>query len=131
MSDMFFQGGEGNDYLIGPDGDPVDADPITPRTAAGRTEKRCRICRQAHWRVPAGWIADHVSEPVDMPIEAEAAEPAPLDVDAITEEVCDWSHAFAKHTGKSAYLCPMWDQHKTLAIKIVARLAAGDKGSEL
>lgn len=45
-----------------------------------RTEKRCRICGQAHWRAPAGWIADHTSEPIDVPIEAEAAKRGGLDV---------------------------------------------------
>ena len=53
---------------------PATPEPTPLREAL--TEKRCRICQQAHWRAPEGWIADHTSEPVDMPL---ATPPAALD----------------------------------------------------
>ena len=53
-------------------------------------EKRCRICRQAHWRAPEGWIADHTSEPVDMSL---ATPPAALDVERLARALgVAWPH---------------------------------------
>ena len=95
-----------------------------PRTAAGRT-----LLNDSwrHWSDPDNW-RESLRLRI-LAIEAEAAEPASLDADLLAQIIFDVEDAgtFGYDTRDEGSL---YDYSRNMARHILARLAAGDKGSE-